>query len=304
MASPKTQVLARTESLADRAVSTIETLDKPNNAAQLVENQLFSVEKTPPTTPQYLAKKDTTSDPMTDFLKKLKVENIDKMDVIKSETGENAIRLTLKDGTTQEFKGKAAIDQLMDAEKRLKLADEIKAAEELQKKWKAEGKTAETPSTEGRNKAADEKAATDAYNQKLSDEKKGETVFTVVEQQPEFTGGLDSMFRFLGRNVQYPKIARDKNVEGTVYVGFVVEMDGSISEVKVKREPTYPKDSIQILTGANGARGYKLVPSAAEGSLGREAMRVVASMPKWKPGKQKGKPVRVAYTLPIKFKLD
>ena len=111
------------------------------------------------------------------------------------------------------------------------------------------------------------------------------------------------MFRWLGRNIQYPSVARQKKVEGTVYVGFVVEMDGRITEVMVKREPEYPKETIKIVE-LNGLKGVKQVNSSAEGSLGREAVRVISSMPKWKPARQQGKTVRSAYTLPIKFRLD
>jgi BlaR1 peptidase M56/Gram-negative bacterial TonB protein C-terminal len=128
-------------------------------------------------------------------------------------------------------------------------------------------------------------------------------VLSNVEELPRFVGGQDSMFRWIGRNIRYPAIAREKQVEGTVYVGFVVETDGSISDVKVKREPTYPKDTLKM-NDINGMQGFKLVTSPAEGSLGRETVRMIKAMPRWIPGRDKGKPVRVAYTLPIKFKLE
>jgi hypothetical protein len=126
---------------------------------------------------------------------------------------------------------------------------------------------------------------------------------TIVEELPHFVGGQDSMFRWIGRNILYPTTAREKQVEGTVYVGFVVETDGRISEVKVKREPFYPKDTLKM-NDINGMQGFKLITSPAEGSLGRETVRMVKAMPKWAPGRDKGKFVRVAYTLPIKFKLE
>jgi hypothetical protein len=126
---------------------------------------------------------------------------------------------------------------------------------------------------------------------------------TIVEELPHFVGGQDSMFRWIGRNIRYPTTAREKQVEGTVYVGFVVEIDGRISDVKVKREPFYPKDTLKM-NDINGMQGFKLITSTAEGSLGRETVRMVKAMPKWVPGRDKGKFVRVAYTLPIKFKLE
>jgi hypothetical protein len=128
-------------------------------------------------------------------------------------------------------------------------------------------------------------------------------VLSNVEELPRFVGGQDSMFRWIGRNIRYPAIAREKQVEGTVYIGFVVETDGSISDVKVKREPTYPKDTLKM-NDINGMQGYKLVTSPVEGSLGRETIRMIKAMPRWIPGRDKGKPVRVAYILPIKFKLE
>ena len=128
-------------------------------------------------------------------------------------------------------------------------------------------------------------------------------ILTQVDEFPHFQGGQDTMFKWLSKNIRYPTAARSKQVEGTVYVGFVVETDGSISNVTIKREPFYPKDTLKILE-ANGMQGFKLINSRAEGSLGREAKRVVLAMPKWVAGRNKGRAVRVACTLPIKFKLE
>jgi BlaR1 peptidase M56/Gram-negative bacterial TonB protein C-terminal len=153
---------------------------------------------------------------------------------------------------------------------------------------------------------------------------KEQPVFSIVEEQPEFEGGQQAMFKFLAQNVKYPKEARERKIEGVVYVGFIVETDGSITNVEIKREKAevvgnkanellvvaysekvtgYPKDSLKLIEG-NGVIGYKLVNSPAEGSLGREAKRVIAAMPKWKSGKQNGQSVRTSYTIPIKFKLE
>lgn len=102
--------------------------------------------------------------------------------------------------------------------------------------------------------------------------------FVIVEQNPEFQDGVKAMYQFLSNNIKYPAIARENAIEGTVYVGFVVGKDGSIRDVAVKR--------------------------GIGGGCNEEAVRVVKLMPNWKPGKQQGKPVSVAYTIPIKFHLD
>lgn len=103
-------------------------------------------------------------------------------------------------------------------------------------------------------------------------------VFVIVEEMPEFPGGKDSLYKFLGANIVYPNKAKDNSVQGKVYVNFTIEKDGSISGVKVLR-------SVHPL-------------------LDEEAVRVVELFPKWKPGKQKGKTVRVSYNLPISFVLN
>ena len=104
-----------------------------------------------------------------------------------------------------------------------------------------------------------------------------EEIFTFVEEYPEFLGGEKALYEYIKNNVNYSELAIKTNIEGTVYVEFVVEKDGSISDVKVLR--------------------------GIGGGCDEEAVRVVKSMPKWKPGKQRGQPVRVYYTLPIDFKL-
>jgi len=106
-------------------------------------------------------------------------------------------------------------------------------------------------------------------------------IFTIVEEMPEYPGGQAALFKFLAENTKYPPMARENGIEGTVYVGFVVLEDGTINNVQVKRG----------------------LPGGGAG-CDEEAIRVVKTMPKWKPGKQRGKAVRVAYTLPFKFKLE
>lgn len=104
---------------------------------------------------------------------------------------------------------------------------------------------------------------------------KDSTVFDAVEQMPKFLEG--SVQKWISQNVKYPAEAIEKKIEGKVYVQFIVEKDGSIGDVKIVR-------------GANQL-------------LENEALRVIKSMPKWRPGTQKGKNVRVSYTLPVNFSL-
>lgn len=100
-------------------------------------------------------------------------------------------------------------------------------------------------------------------------------IFTIVEEQPTFGGGEEARQKFLSDNIKYPDLARENGIQGTVYVTFVVEPDGSISNV-------------QVLKGIGAG-------------CDEEAMRVVKMMPKWTPGKQRGKNVRVKINMPIKF---
>ena len=103
-------------------------------------------------------------------------------------------------------------------------------------------------------------------------------VFDVVEEMPSFPGGQAALMSFLSSNIKYPVVAQENGVQGRVIVGFVVERDGSITDVKVMR--------------------------SVDPSLDREAQRVVKSMPRWKPGKQNGSAVRVKYTVPVVFRLQ
>lgn len=105
-----------------------------------------------------------------------------------------------------------------------------------------------------------------------------EEIFSFVEVMPSFEGGDQELLRYLGDNLKYPKIAIDVNAERTVYLQFVVEADGNIAEVTVLR-------------------------SVFE-HLDQEAIRVIKAMPKWLPGRQNGKSVRVLYTIPIKFDIQ
>lgn len=115
---------------------------------------------------------------------------------------------------------------------------------------------------------------------KIEEEEEEEDVqiFTVVENDPEFPGGMEALYKYLAQNIKYPQLARDNNITGKVYVTFVVERDGSIANPRVLRD--------------------------IGGGCGAEAIRVVKSMPKWTPGKQRGKAVRVQFILPVNFQLQ
>lgn len=110
------------------------------------------------------------------------------------------------------------------------------------------------------------------------EEEEDQVIFQVVEKMPSFPGGDAALFKFLGENVKYPVIAQENGVQGRVICQFVVNRDGSIVDVEVVR--------------------------SVDASLDKEAIRVIKSMPKWSPGQQRGKPVRVKYTLPVNFKLQ
>lgn len=103
-------------------------------------------------------------------------------------------------------------------------------------------------------------------------------VFDVVEQMPSFPGGNGALLEYLATHVKYPVVAQENGVQGRVIVSFVVERDGSITDVRVVR--------------------------SVDPSLDREAARVVSSMPRWTPGKQNGSAVRVKYNVPVMFKLQ
>ena len=103
-------------------------------------------------------------------------------------------------------------------------------------------------------------------------------IFQVVEEMPEFPGGMAECMKFLAKNIKYPTIAQENGVQGRVIVQFVVNKDGTIVDPVVVR--------------------------SVDPYLDKEALRVIKAMPKWKPGKQRGKAVRVKYTVPVTFRLQ
>ena len=125
------------------------------------------------------------------------------------------------------------------------------------------------------NKAQEEFVRVEVVEEEQEEE---EEVFLVVEDDPEFPGGLEALSRFIAENIKYPQLAKENNITGRVFVTFVVEKDGSVANVKVLRD--------------------------IGGGCGAEAVRVVKAMPKWKPGKQRGKAVRTQFNLPVSFNLQ
>ncbi len=115
---------------------------------------------------------------------------------------------------------------------------------------------------------------------KVDDDASGDDapVFFIVEEMPEFPGGEAALTKYLATEVKYPVIAQENGIQGRVYIKFVVNTNGQVANVEI-------------------ARGV-------DPSLDKEALRVVKAMPKWKPGKQRGKTVRVSYTVPINFVLQ
>lgn len=102
--------------------------------------------------------------------------------------------------------------------------------------------------------------------------------FVSMKQPPTYPGGMAALYKFLGQNIKYPQEAAKKNIQGNVFVSFVVGKDGSVSDIKVDRK--------------------------VGGGTDEEAVRVLKMMKKWNPGTENGKPVKVAYKLPVKFALD
>ena len=110
------------------------------------------------------------------------------------------------------------------------------------------------------------------------EEEAAQQIFTVVEEMPDFPGGQAELLKFIAKSIKYPVIAQENGIQGRVICAFVVNKDGSVVDAEVLR--------------------------GVDPALDKEALRVIGTMPKWKPGKQRGKPVRVKYTVPITFILQ
>lgn len=111
-----------------------------------------------------------------------------------------------------------------------------------------------------------------------ADEDVDQTVFEIVEENPEFPGGNEALAAYLRKNLVYPESAVDNGVQGRVTVGFIVERDGSVASVEIRK--------------------------SVDPALDKEALRVVKNMPRWKPGKQQGKAVRTRFSVPVVFRLQ
>ena len=157
----------------------------------------------------------------------------------------------------------------------VKPEEEIKSQEDLSKTNTAIGAF----DVKGNDEAAGEVLKAKEVIAQPEPPKEEETkVFDVVEQMPSFPGGPAALMQYLSSNIKYPVVAEENGVQGRVVCTFVVEKDGSITDVRVVK--------------------------SVDPSLDKEAMRVVKSMPKWIPGKQNGSAVRVKYTVPVTFRLQ
>ena len=115
-------------------------------------------------------------------------------------------------------------------------------------------------------------------NEPVKPKEEENKVFDVVEQMPSFPGGMAALMAYLQKSIKYPPVAEENGIQGRVVCTFVVERDGSVTDVRVAK--------------------------SVDPSLDKEAVRVVSAMPKWIPGKQNGQSVRVKYTLPVTFRLQ
>ena len=118
----------------------------------------------------------------------------------------------------------------------------------------------------------------------------GGELFLIVEHEPEFPGGMDSLYSFLNKNIHYPQKAIEGKFEGKVYAQFIVEKDGSITNAQIVRDIVYGNEEADSI--------------AAELGCGAEVLRVINSMPKWKPASNNGTICRYKYMLPIEFSLS
>ncbi|GAB3992643.1 energy transducer TonB [Spirosoma daeguense] len=145
-----------------------------------------------------------------------------------------------------------------------------------------ENATSGTETTEGTGEVeaitAPEASAPTVQEKAVEIESKPDAPFITAEQQPEFPGGMDALRSFLGKNLKYPRSAVSAGIAGRVYISFVVNTDGSLTDVRVLKGIGFGCDE--------------------------EALRVIQKMPNWRPGKQSGRAVRVKYSLPIAFTLD
>ncbi|MGM9833981.1 MAG: energy transducer TonB [Candidatus Limisoma sp.] len=165
---------------------------------------------------------------------------------------------------------------LIAKDEEVKAEDEIKSQDELKETQTAFGQTDFDKGTDDRNVIREHKE--EVIVEKKEEVKEPEKVFTAVEQMPQFPGGEAELMKYLSKNIKYPTMAMENNIQGRVVVQFVVTKTGSIGEVKVVR--------------------------SVDRDLDKEAIRVCKSLPKFTPGKMNGQAVNVWYTLPVNFKLQ
>lgn len=171
---------------------------------------------------------------------------------------------------------KPAKKEVKDEKKRLKEEAKKKAAEEEKNRSSLPSSTRSYNNSSQQNHSLSNSTVLTEEPTKVTVE--GTKVYDVVEEMPSFPGGPSALFNYLSQNIHYPLVAEENGIQGRVVVTFVVERDGSITDVKVVK----PIDS----------------------SLDKEAVRLVRNMPRWKPGKQNGSAVRVKYTVPVTFRLQ
>ncbi len=152
--------------------------------------------------------------------------------------------------------------------------DELKSQEDLMKSSAAIGSF----DVVGNDEEGEVLKAKEVIAQEPVQPKEETKVFDVVEQMPSYPGGMGALMQYLSNNIKYPVIAEENGIQGRVICTFIVERDGSITDVKVAK--------------------------SVDPSLDKEAMRVIKSMPNWIPGKQNGSAVRVKFTLPVTFRLQ
>ncbi|MCI6460951.1 MAG: TonB family protein, partial [Prevotella sp.] len=156
----------------------------------------------------------------------------------------------------------------------VKPEDELKSQDDLAKTNTAIGSF----DVKGNDEAAGEVLKAKEVIAEEAPKVEEQKVFDVVEQMPSFPGGPQALFEYLSKHIKYPVVAEENGVQGRVIVTFVVERDGSVTDVRVAK--------------------------SVDASLDKEAVRVVSGMPRWIPGKQNGSAVRVKYTVPVTFRLQ
>ena len=177
-----------------------------------------------------------------------------------------------------------AMEQYYQEQQRLEKEEQQRRQEAERQAQEEQQRRQEVERQEQRRQEAERQAQEEMQRRQQQEERlraaeqNNNTIYDVVEQQPTFPGGPSALMQFLASNVHYPVVAEENGVQGKVVCTFVVETDGSISNVTVVR--------------------------GVDPSLDKEAVRVIKSMPRWNPGRQDGRPVRVKYNVPVNFRLQ